>query len=44
MDPLEYGPLVFNEIGQFEGETTERVDGLAYLNVQADGSWSISSE
>ena len=35
---------VFNEIGQFEGETTARVNGTAYLNINADGGWSLSTE
>lgn len=35
---------VFNEIGQFEGETTARVNGTAYLNINADGGWSLSTQ
>ena len=36
-------PGIFNEIGQFEGETTGRVNGLVYLNIQADGEWTLST-
>jgi hypothetical protein len=35
--------VVFNETGQFDGETIKRVDGPAYLNVMADGEWSVST-
>ena len=34
---------VFNETQQFDGETTKQVDGPAYLNVEADGEWSVST-
>ena len=43
LDPSGLGAIVFNETEQFEGETTERVDGPAYLNVEADGEWSVST-
>lgn len=43
IDPSEIGaPGIFNEIGQFEGESTGRVNGVAYLNISADGSWTLS--
>lgn len=43
IDPSEIGaPGIFNEIGQFEGESTGRVNGIAYLNISADGSWTLS--
>lgn len=36
--------LVFNEIGRFEGETTFDIDGIGYVIVDADGSWSVTME
>ncbi|MFC7070270.1 hypothetical protein [Halobaculum lipolyticum] len=44
LDPDEFGELVFNEIGRFEGTTTVRVDGPSYVNVDADGDWTLSFE
>ncbi|EMA43422.1 hypothetical protein [Halococcus saccharolyticus] len=43
LDSSAVGSLVFNEIGQFEGETTGRVSGMAYLNINANGEWSLST-
>ena len=43
LDPSGIGATVFNETEQFDGETTERVDAPAYLNVEADGEWSVST-
>ena len=43
VDPSNIMVSIFNEIGQFEGETTARVSGLAYLNIQADGAWTLST-
>jgi hypothetical protein len=44
VNPSSMGaPGIFNEIGQFEGESTGRVDGLSYLNIMADGSWTLST-
>jgi hypothetical protein len=43
LDPSGLGTIVFNETEQFDGETTERVDGPAYLNVEADGEWTVST-
>lgn len=36
--------LVVNEIGKFEGSSTLRSNELVYLNVEADGSWTVSIE
>jgi hypothetical protein len=36
--------LVFNEIGSFSGETTYSFDGLGWVDVNADGDWSIEME
>lgn len=36
--------LVFNEIDQFDGETTFDVDGVGYVTVEADGPWTIELE
>lgn len=44
VDPDGFGELVFAETGQFEGETTVRVDGPSYVNVDADGDWTLSFE
>jgi hypothetical protein len=45
LDPsgVGMGTTVFDETEQFDGETTERVEGPAYLNVEADGEWSVST-
>jgi len=43
LDPDTFGSIVFNEIGSFEGSTTVRIDGIAYLNVQADGDWTLQT-
>jgi len=44
-DEMNSGPfaneIVFNEIGQFEGETSVQLSGLFYIFVDADGSYSI---
>jgi len=42
LDPEAFGTLVFNEIGRFEGSTTARIDGPAFVNVVADGEWDLS--
>ena len=36
--------LVFNELDQFEGETTYDIDGIGYVTVEADGPWSVTME
>lgn len=45
LEPPEFsiglGTLVFNKIGTFEGSKTVRIDGDAYVNIQADGAWSL---
>ena len=43
VDPPGIETTVFNETQQFDGETTKQVDGPAYLNVEADGEWSVST-
>lgn len=42
-DPSGTQAPVFNEIESFEGETTARVSGTKYINVVANGEWSLSS-
>lgn len=39
-----FGESVFNEIGEFEGETTYSFDGIGWVDVNADGSWSVELE
>lgn len=39
-----FAELVFNEIGQFDGETTFDIDGIGYVIVDADGPWSVTIE
>ena len=36
--------LIFNEIGEFDGETSEQLDGLGWVIVNADGNYEISIE
>lgn len=36
--------LVFNEIDEFEGETTLRHDGTTWITVEAGGSWELEFE
>lgn len=36
--------LIFNEIGQFEGETLARYDGVVWISVEADGEWTLEFE
>ncbi|USZ72033.1 hypothetical protein [Natronosalvus halobius] len=40
----DWGELVFNEIDEYEGETTFRHDGVGYVAVEAGGDWSLSLE
>ncbi len=40
----DFAELVVNEIGQFEGESTFRFDGLGWVAVQADGDWTLALE
>ena len=39
-----FGELVFNEIGSIDAETTYNFDGLGWVDVNADGNWSVSLE
>ncbi|MFD1585416.1 hypothetical protein ACFR9U_00355 [Halorientalis brevis] len=39
-----FAELVVNEIGQFEGESAFRFDGLGWVAVQADGDWTVALE
>lgn len=36
--------LCFNEIGEFEGETTTNYSGLGYIRVEATGPWRVGVE
>ena len=44
--PMEgrFGETVFNEIGEFDGETTFSFDGVGWVDVNADGSWQMTME
>lgn len=33
--------LVFNEIGEFEGSSTTRTEGVAWIDINADGDWTL---
>ena len=44
VDPSDFGISVFNEIGQFEGSTTARIEGVSYLKIEADGAWTLSTQ
>lgn len=39
-----FSELAFNEIGSFNGETTVEFDGLGYIDIEADGSWTLEIE
>lgn len=39
-----FSELVFNEIGEFDGETTFDLEGIGYVTVEADGPWSLTME
>ncbi|WP_226007649.1 hypothetical protein [Natrinema salinisoli] len=39
-----FSELVFNELDQFDGETTFNVDGIGFVTVEAAGPWSIAIE
>ncbi len=43
VDPSNVAVSIFNEIGQFEGSTTARLDGMFYLNVDANGPWTLTT-
>lgn len=36
--------LVFNEIGEFEGETVVQYEGIVWIDVEADGEWTLEFE
>lgn len=38
------GELVFNEIGEYDGETRADYTGICWIDVEADGSWSLELE
>lgn len=40
----DFGELVFNEIGEFEGETTFRHEGVGFVLVEAEGTFTIELE
>lgn len=33
--------IVFNEIGEFEGSGTTRAEGVAWVDINADGDWTL---
>lgn len=39
-----FGENIFNEIGEYEGETTLNFDGVGWVDVMADGQWEIEME
>lgn len=39
-----FGEVVFNEIGSFDGETTYSASGIGWIEVVADGNWSVEFE
>lgn len=39
-----FGESVFNEIGEFDGETTYSFDGIGWVDINADGNWSVELE
>ena len=39
-----FGEVVFNEIGEYEGETTFSHDGVGWVDVEADGNWTVEIE
>jgi hypothetical protein len=38
---MAIGTVVFNETGDFEGQTSERIENVGYVNINADGEWSL---
>lgn len=38
------GEMVFNEIGEFDGETRADYEGICWIDVEADGEWSLEIE
>ncbi|PSQ64692.1 MAG: hypothetical protein BRD24_09690, partial [Halobacteriales archaeon SW_9_67_24] len=43
LDASETRNVVFSETEQFEGETTARIETAAYLNINADAEWTLST-
>jgi hypothetical protein len=43
VDPSAMATSIFNKIGEFEGSTTSRLDGVFFLDIQADGKWTLST-
>ncbi|MXV62098.1 hypothetical protein GS429_08490 [Natronorubrum sp. JWXQ-INN-674] len=39
-----FGEGVFNEIDEYEGETTFNHDGVGWVDVEADGTWTVEME
>lgn len=39
-----FAEIVFNEIGSFEGETSYSFDGIGWVDVNADGNWTVELE
>jgi len=39
-----FGESIFNEIGQFEGETTYSFDQIGWIDINADGNWTVELE
>lgn len=39
-----FAEIVFNEIGSFEGETTYSFDKVGWIDVNADGNWTVELE
>lgn len=44
--PLEgsYGDLLFNDMGEYDGDTTFNHDGVGYVAIEANGDWSLDLE
>lgn len=44
--PMEgsFGENVFNEIGEFDGETSYSFDEIGWIDINADGEWSLEFE
>lgn len=40
----DFGEIVFNEVGEFEGETTFQHSGVGFVDITADGNWDIELE
>jgi hypothetical protein len=40
----QFGENVFNEIGEFDGETAYNFDGIGWVDINANGNWSLELE